>query len=363
MGSQCVRQFVLLRGGNICARGGCAEPRSPLRAGDPTKQRRRCRCRRAANYGRRRRFGAAGTLDTDTAFRGTNQPAGRACCGDGWFPFTCAASSRTMSPCAFERSASLLGNATCAVRRVASSHPSAVHGGALVDRSAGWTSRSCSSSSCTLKEMGFEFLTFGDLVHRVMAWGSPKNNVACLTFDDGFQATITMLRPLGESLDASGTFFVTTGLMVCATRPSSIAFARCADARATYLSAVQVADYTVSLSLLSSLSLSLLSFFSSLLCLFRAGFEIGGGGGHTHTHPNLGRLAGERRDGKSRIAKCCWNRRSPTVQRTANACGAARVRLPVRKRHIHYTGKTVNLLPGCASWATGAASVAFRGRG
>jgi glycosyltransferase involved in cell wall biosynthesis/peptidoglycan/xylan/chitin deacetylase (PgdA/CDA1 family) len=174
-----------------------------------------------------------------------------------------------------------------------------------------------------LKEMGFEFLSFGELVHRVMGWGSPKNNVACITFDDGFADNYEYAAPILAEHGVPATFFITTGLMLG--EPAVLEHFRSLTRFDTsYLSQSQVRQMS------------------------RAGFEIAA---HTHTHPNLGRLSAER--ARWEIMRC------KAVLEDTIGQAVRSFAYPFGKRHIHYTARTVNLVR--ESGYQGAGSVAFRG--
>jgi peptidoglycan/xylan/chitin deacetylase (PgdA/CDA1 family) len=174
-----------------------------------------------------------------------------------------------------------------------------------------------------LREMGYEFLTFGDLVHRVMCTGSPRENVAVLTFDDGFEDNFTTAVPIMQKLNVPGTFFITSGLLE---RDSDViaSFRRLTGYEAPYLSAAQARQ------------------------MYEGGFEIGA---HTHTHPNLRRLAA----GRAR-----WEIMHSKQVLEGVIGGAVRsFAYPFGKRHIHYTAETVNFVREAGYAGSGA--VAFRG--
>lgn len=174
----------------------------------------------------------------------------------------------------------------------------------------------------TLREMGFEFQTFGDFVDRIMHWGSPKTNVAVLTFDDGFEDNLTHAAPILTELKVPATFFVTSGLMQ---QDSSVvaSFRALTKFDTNYLSAKQVGEMS------------------------RAGFEVGA---HTHTHPNLGRLP---------QSQARWElSHSKLVLEDAIGARVRSFAYPFGKRHIHYSTVTADLVREAGY--SGAASIAFR---
>ncbi|HMB95004.1 MAG TPA: polysaccharide deacetylase family protein, partial [Tepidisphaeraceae bacterium] len=173
-----------------------------------------------------------------------------------------------------------------------------------------------------LKNNGYEFMNFGDLVYRFMRWGAPRRDVACITFDDGYEDNLTEAAPVLSDLNVPATIFVTSGLM--SREPAVIErFRNLTRYETNYLSAKQVAE------------------------LSRAGFEIGG---HTHSHPNLARLTPEQtRDEVTRSKSMLEDAIGQRVRSFA---------YPFGKRNIHYTDSTVSVVR--ESGYLGAAAVAFR---
>lgn len=173
-----------------------------------------------------------------------------------------------------------------------------------------------------LKDSGYEFLNFGDLVSRIMRWGPPRNNVACVTFDDGFEDNLTQAAPILSDLNIPATMFVTTGLM---TRDQSVLdrFLKLTRYNTTFLTPAQTRE------------------------LSQAGFEIGA---HTHTHRNLARLDADE----------TWQEVGQSKQILEETIGS-RVRsfaYPFGKRGIHYSDMTIAAVR--ESGYGGAAAVAFR---
>jgi glycosyltransferase involved in cell wall biosynthesis/peptidoglycan/xylan/chitin deacetylase (PgdA/CDA1 family) len=174
----------------------------------------------------------------------------------------------------------------------------------------------------SLKEAGFEFLNFGDLVYRLMRWGPPRNDVACITFDDGFEDNLTVAAPLLSELQVPATIFLTSGLM---NREQAVIdrFQALTHFKTNYLSASQVAE------------------------LSGAGFEIGA---HTHSHPNLARLNLEQT--REEVLK------SKLLLEDAIGKKVRSFAYPFGKRNIHYTDQTVAIVRQCGFM--GAAAVAYR---
>jgi glycosyltransferase involved in cell wall biosynthesis/peptidoglycan/xylan/chitin deacetylase (PgdA/CDA1 family) len=173
-----------------------------------------------------------------------------------------------------------------------------------------------------LKEQGFQFYTFGDLVHRFMRCGAPPHDAACITFDDGFEDNLTHAAPILAELGVPATIFVTTGLM---SRDEQVVndFESLTRFSAKYLSSAQVAE------------------------LSRAGFEIAA---HTHRHQNMARLAIDA--AREEIV------RSKTMLEQVTGKSVRTFAYPFGKRNIHYTNETISLVRD--SGLEGAAAVAFR---
>jgi glycosyltransferase involved in cell wall biosynthesis/peptidoglycan/xylan/chitin deacetylase (PgdA/CDA1 family) len=174
----------------------------------------------------------------------------------------------------------------------------------------------------TLKEMGFEFQTFGDYIDRLMRLGMPTRNVAVITFDDGYEDNFTQAAPILTDMNVPATFFVTSGLLT--QEPAVVErFKELVKFDTTFMSPEQLQQ------------------------MHEAGLEIGA---HTHTHPNLARLPAIRARWEITHSK----------QLIEESLGA-RVRsfaYPFGKRHIHYTHRTVDIVR--ESGFSGAGSVAFR---
>ena len=175
----------------------------------------------------------------------------------------------------------------------------------------------------TLRELGYEFQTFGDFIDRVMRWGLPKANVAVITFDDGFEDNFTRAAPILADLNVPGTFFITSGLLQHDEAVISRFKRLTKFESAAFVSADQLRQ------------------------MHAAGLEIGA---HTHTHPNLARLAPAEARREIGHGK----------QLVEQAVGAP-VRsfaYPFGKRHIHYAAATVDFVREAGY--RGAGAVAFR---
>lgn len=175
----------------------------------------------------------------------------------------------------------------------------------------------------SMQSAGFEFLTFGDLVHRIMRAGSPARNTACITFDDGFEDNFRVALPLLQQRGVPATFFVTTGLLK------------------------QEADVVERFRALTHFHADYLS-ESQLRQMHSLGMEIAA---HTHTHANLAPLNED--DARREIT---------LSKRILEDVLGVRVRsfaYPFGKRQLHYTRRTVDLVR--ESGYCGAGSVAFRG--
>ena len=173
-----------------------------------------------------------------------------------------------------------------------------------------------------LRELGFSFRNFSDLVDELRAYGTPSENVACLTFDDGYEDNLTQAAPLLLDLKVPATVFVTSGLML-GDRAVCEHFRSRARYETNFMSPRQVAE------------------------LHRAGFEIGA---HTHTHPNMATLSVERT--REEVA------RSKTALEDAIGAPVHTFAYPFGKRSIHYTPMTVRAVREAGFSA--AAAVAFR---
>jgi peptidoglycan/xylan/chitin deacetylase (PgdA/CDA1 family) len=174
-----------------------------------------------------------------------------------------------------------------------------------------------------LKSMGFRFLNFGDLVYRLLRWGSPRGNVACITLDDGYEDSLTVAAPILAELGIPATVFVTTGLMA-RQRDVLDSFHQLTNYQSTYLSASQVAQ------------------------LDRAGLEIGA---HSHSHSNLARLTFDQ----------TWQEVGQSKKMLEDAIGkrVSCFAYPFGKMGLHYTPMTVRVVR--ESGYSGAGAVAFRG--
>ncbi len=173
-----------------------------------------------------------------------------------------------------------------------------------------------------LRALGFQLLSFADLVYRLLRWGPPRRNVACITFDDGYLDNLTQAAPILADLRVPATTFITSGLML---RDSAVLehFRQLTNYPTEYLDPQTARE------------------------LRAAGFEIGA---HTHTHANLARLDLE--------------------QTRQQVLGSKRmiedaIGLPIRsfaypfgKRGIHYAPQTVAAVREAGFH--GAAAVAFR---
>lgn len=172
-----------------------------------------------------------------------------------------------------------------------------------------------------LKEQGYVFMDFRGLLGHVIKNGAPRGNVACVTFDDGYEDNLTQAAPILTEMKIPATMFVTSGLMTG--DPAVVdRFRRLTGYETPYLSASQARE-------LSSL-----------------GFEIGS---HTHSHPNLALLD----------ARQTWDEVMRSRKTLEDAIGGAvsTFAYPFGKRGIHYTGSTVRALR--ESGLQGAAAVAF----
>jgi peptidoglycan/xylan/chitin deacetylase (PgdA/CDA1 family) len=174
----------------------------------------------------------------------------------------------------------------------------------------------------SLKNAGFEFLNFGDLVYRLMRWGPPQNDVACITFDDGYEDNLTVAAPLLKELEVPATMFVTSGLM---SGDAAIIdhFRALTHFQTNYLSSSQVRE------------------------LSRAGFEIGA---HTHAHPNMAKLELEK--ARQEVVRCKSLLEDTIGQKLRSFA------YPFGKRNIHYNSETVSVVRECGF--SGAGAVAFR---
>ena len=173
-----------------------------------------------------------------------------------------------------------------------------------------------------LKDAGYEFLNFGDLVHRIMKSGMPTNDVACITFDDGYEDNLTQAAPILSELGVPATFFITSGLM----SGDAVVlehFHSLTKYPTTYLSPRQVAEMS------------------------EAGFEIGA---HTHSHPNMARLSAEKTRDEVTHSK---NMLEDVIGKRVRTFA-----YPFGKRSIHYRPQTISVLR--ESGFDGAAAVAFR---
>lgn len=174
----------------------------------------------------------------------------------------------------------------------------------------------------TLRGMGYSFKGFGDLVYDILRWGPPKHNVACITFDDGFEDNLTQAAPILSELGIPATVFVTSGLMLGDQRTMDH-FRDLTRYDTTFLSPDQLPE------------------------LRKHGIEVGA---HTHTHRNLARLTiDQMRDEITRSKQIVEDALGEPVRSFA---------YPFGKRGIHYNENTVNLVREAGF--QGAAAVAFR---
>jgi peptidoglycan/xylan/chitin deacetylase (PgdA/CDA1 family)/glycosyltransferase involved in cell wall biosynthesis len=173
-----------------------------------------------------------------------------------------------------------------------------------------------------LKDRGYRFLNFGELVQRLLRWGPPRERIACITFDDGYADNLTQAAPILDRLGISATVFVTSGLMI---RDAAILdrFRKLTGYPTDYLSPAQVQQ------------------------LARRGIEIGA---HTHSHPNLARLGVDQMREEIVRSKSLISDAAETDVRT--------FAFPFGKRNIHYTDDTVQVVR--ESGFIGSAAVAFR---
>jgi peptidoglycan/xylan/chitin deacetylase (PgdA/CDA1 family) len=173
-----------------------------------------------------------------------------------------------------------------------------------------------------LKSEGYEFLSFGNLVRRIMRWGRPKTSIACITFDDGYEDNLTQAAPILSDMAIPATFFLTSGLMGGdATVRDHVH--RLTRYESTYLSVPQVAE------------------------LARYGMEIGA---HTHSHPNLARLSHERV--REEVVRC------KAVLEDTIGHAVQSFAYPFGKKGVHYNDLTVGVVR--ESGYLGAATVALR---
>jgi peptidoglycan/xylan/chitin deacetylase (PgdA/CDA1 family)/glycosyltransferase involved in cell wall biosynthesis len=175
----------------------------------------------------------------------------------------------------------------------------------------------------SLKDLGYRFMSFGQLVHWIMRWGAPRNDVACITFDDGFLDNLTEAAPILSELGVPATFFVTSGLM--RNDPSVVAsFRSLTHFESAYLTPSQVSELARGVA-----------------------FEIGS---HTHSHRNLARLSREQM--RDEVV------RSKAMLEDAIGRGVTSFAYPFGKRNIHYTTDTVATVR--ESGYTAAGAIAFR---
>jgi glycosyltransferase involved in cell wall biosynthesis/peptidoglycan/xylan/chitin deacetylase (PgdA/CDA1 family) len=217
----------------------------------------------------------------------------------------------------FERTGHLLGG-NGAPRTVVLCYHS-IHGG---DGDLSIAPEAFRSQLRTLQHMRYRFMSFAELVQWIIRWGPPRENIACITFDDGYSDNLTEAAPILKDLSVPATFFLTTGLMT--REPSVISYFKGLTRFETeYLSPQQVAE------------------------LHRMGFEIGA---HTHTHRNLARLSSEQ--ARDEIV------RSKALLEDVIGAAVSSFAYPFGKRNIHYTQQTVARVR--ESGYSGAGAVAFR---
>lgn len=171
-----------------------------------------------------------------------------------------------------------------------------------------------------LKDNGFTFHTVSQLAADLSPSDRPR---VVLTFDDGFADNLTLATPIMKELGATGTVFVTTGLVQGVDRIVS-PMRKMTQYDQPFLTPAQVRE------------------------LHAAGIEIGG---HTHTHGNLAlldndQLARELGDSKA------WLEQTIGGPITSFA-------YPFGKRHMNYTADTMNRVEQAGYHC--AAAVAFRG--
>lgn len=173
-----------------------------------------------------------------------------------------------------------------------------------------------------LKSAGYGFLDFRGLLDVLMREGSPRRNVACITFDDGYEDNLTHAAPILLDMKIPATMFITSGLML-GEEPVISRFHRLTKYESRYLSSSQVRE------------------------LSHLGFEIGS---HTHSHPNLAMLSADQ----------TWDElhHSRRLIEEATGTGLRSFAYPFGKRGLHYTPTTVSVVR--ESGLSGAAAVAFR---
>jgi peptidoglycan/xylan/chitin deacetylase (PgdA/CDA1 family) len=174
-----------------------------------------------------------------------------------------------------------------------------------------------------LRQLGFEFQTFGDFIDRIMRWGLPQRSVAVITFDDGFADNFTRAAPILADMNVPATFFVTSGLIA---RDAGVV------ERFKRLTKFDTAEFLLP---------------QQLRQMSAAGLEIGA---HTHTHPNLARLPS---------AEARWEiGHSKELLEQAVGAPVRSFAYPFGKRHIHYHVPTVDFVREAGY--RGAGAVAFR---
>lgn len=171
-----------------------------------------------------------------------------------------------------------------------------------------------------LKENGFSFHTISQLASDLSPTGRPR---VVLTFDDGFADNLTVAVPILKELGATGTVFVTTGL-VQGDEKIITPMRTMTEYGQPYLTPSQVRE------------------------LHAAGIEIGG---HTHTHSNLALLDDRQLDRELAGAKT-WLEQTIGGAVTSFA-------YPFGKRHMNYTDHTMVRVEQAGYQS--AAAVAFRG--
>jgi peptidoglycan/xylan/chitin deacetylase (PgdA/CDA1 family) len=173
-----------------------------------------------------------------------------------------------------------------------------------------------------MRGWGYEFLTMGEVAARIRSGPPLRAPTVSITFDDGYKDGLTRALPILLAAGVKATFYITSGL--AAGCPEVVgSFRELTQYHADFLSA------------------------SDLRELRSAGMEIGA---HTHSHPNLARLCGERLSHEIAASKE-W------IEETLSA-PVEHFAYPFGKRGLHYSDATVQAVRRCGYRA--AASVEFR---
>jgi peptidoglycan/xylan/chitin deacetylase (PgdA/CDA1 family) len=171
-----------------------------------------------------------------------------------------------------------------------------------------------------LEENGFSFHTISQLANELAPTGRPR---VALTFDDGFADNLTIAAPILKAFGATGTVFVTTGL-VQGDDKIVTPMQKMTEYSQPFLTPTQVRE------------------------LHEAGIEIGG---HTHTHSNLA-LLDDRQLDRELVDPKNWLEQTIGGAVTSFA-------YPFGKRHMNYTAHTMARVEQAGYHC--AAAVAFRG--